>query len=103
VLRVLDPQNNSSVITPFALYEAMGLLKNVYELGVWDMDTTDTILFLHNLGLEWLAIPSVCGVFRYTRYYKNNLLSDTNSKVYFGRKGYIYVERAVAGQLFDTL
>lgn len=62
-VEVFDPTNNSTALSPYGMYLALGSTRKIYEIGVWDMFSTDLISFPHNLGADWVkAVPSACSI-----------------------------------------
>ncbi len=60
---VFDPTNNSTALTPYGMYLALGSTRKIYQIGVWDMLSTDLVSFPHNLGADWVkAVPSACSI-----------------------------------------
>ena len=62
-VEVFDPTNNSTALSPYGMYLALGSTRKIYEIGIWDMSSTDLISFPHNLGAAWVkAVPSACSI-----------------------------------------
>jgi hypothetical protein len=62
-VEVFDSTNNSTALSPYGMYLALGSTRKIYEIGIWDMLSTDLISFPHNLGADWVkAVPSACSI-----------------------------------------
>lgn len=62
-LEVFDTTNNSTALSPYGMYLALGSTRKIYEIGIWDMLSTDLVSFPHNLGADWVkAVPSACSI-----------------------------------------
>lgn len=82
-----DETNNSTSLTPFALYKALGTKRKIIPLGSWDMSSDDSINIPHGLSSAEYSKAFPSGVYVFSDSgIKHNLFSLGAGKVFFGHR-----------------